>query len=77
MGVSKQQCQESAFVLKIGDRYFCGFSKTGRAMTAWSLAGAKTYIPFQTIGNEWLHEDLEKLDAKKKKYVRKTISITE
>lgn len=73
--MDREQCIEQAFVLMIGERYFCGFSKTGRTETAWSLAGAKTYMPFTGDENKWLSDDLEKLDTKKKKYVRKTISI--
>lgn len=35
----------SAAVLRIGERYFYGFTKTGRPKTAWSLAGAQMFRP--------------------------------
>lgn len=70
-----KEATTTALVLKIGNRFFSGFSKTGRAQTAWSLAGAKTYLPFTTVGNEWLNKDMEKLDKKKKKYELKTIAL--
>ena len=33
-----------AFVLKIGNRYFCRFGKNGQVQTAWSLAGAMFFM---------------------------------
>ncbi|NAW64533.1 hypothetical protein [Photobacterium halotolerans] len=31
-------------VIRIGNRFFCGFGKAGRVLTAWSLAGAKLFV---------------------------------
>jgi len=40
-----------AIVLRIGDRFYCGKSKTGRCQTAWSIAGAKLF-------GEWNEQDI-------------------
>jgi hypothetical protein len=56
----------SAVVLKIGDRYFCGFGrKRGAAeavLTAWSLAGAKLYQTAEGVTEDW-RRDRHKLQA--------------
>ena len=75
--MDKQFFINNAFVIKINDRYFSGFSKSGSALTAWSLAGAKMYMPFTDENNEWLNNDLKKLSDKKKEYVVKKITISE
>lgn len=41
--MTQREMATSACVIKIGDRYFYGFGKGGRTLTAWSLAGAKLY----------------------------------
>jgi len=36
---------DTAYVIKIDDRFFCGFTKYKRATkTAWSLAGSYAYL---------------------------------
>jgi hypothetical protein len=37
--------KQYAVVIRVGDRFFHKISATGRVITAWSLAGAKMYIP--------------------------------
>ena len=39
----------AALALKIGERYFVRHGKRGRAITAWSLAGARLFLPNTTI----------------------------
>lgn len=75
METSKQKCLEKAFVIKIADRFFSGFSKSGRVMTAWSLAGAKFYLPVKIENYVGLNNDLEKLKKKKKTFALKTVEI--
>ena len=55
--------QHKASAIMIGSRYFYCFGKSGRVMTAWSLAGAKLFL-FQGDRDEVV----EKLIAKKKKH---------
>ncbi|MFD2138819.1 hypothetical protein [Ancylobacter oerskovii] len=49
----------TAYVIKIGSRYFCRFGKGRRVMTAWSLAGATTFLP----RSEYVEKILQKLVA--------------
>lgn len=37
----------TAIVLLVGERFFCRFGKGGRAMFAWSLAGATMFGPWR------------------------------
>ncbi len=47
---------DKAIVIKIGDRYFSGKTKTGRLKTAWSLAGAKLF-------GGWSKDEIEKAET--------------
>ena len=35
--------RNTAIVLEIKERFFCGFGRGGRVKTAWSLAGARLF----------------------------------
>lgn len=48
--------RNTTIVLEIGDRFYCGRSKTGRLQTAWSLAGAKHF-------GEWMEPEISKAEA--------------
>lgn len=61
-----------AVVLRIGRRFFAGFSKTGRVTTAWSLAGARI---FSLFNDEDITDVITKLEAKKYKPVAATIVV--
>lgn len=37
---------DRAVVIQLGDRYFYGFGQGGRVLTAWSLAGAAMFAPW-------------------------------
>lgn len=59
----------SAYVIKIGNRFFCKFGKGNRVMTAWCLAGSKLF----QVGNDadphyFLAETKMKLNSLGKKY---------
>lgn len=64
--------QKTAIVIKIGNRYFERATKTS-VVTAWSLAGAKIYIPL----SKDLNKDIELLKLRKKKFEIITIGIVE
>lgn len=49
------------YVIRIGSRFFVRFGKGGRALTAWSLAGASLYLS----GSVELHNHLARLEAKR------------
>lgn len=61
-----------AIAIKIGNRYFCGFGKIGQVQTAWSLAGAKLFMP---TGKERIQIVTDKLNAKKKAFEMVNISV--
>ncbi|MEZ8409554.1 hypothetical protein AB6C88_17240 [Vibrio splendidus] len=60
-----EQAQSRAVVIKLGDRFFSGFGKQQRVLTAWSLAGARLFL---SVHDDRVKDTLEKLDEKKKKY---------
>lgn len=62
---------KQAYVIKIGDRYFTEFGKKGQVLTAWSLAGAETFL-----GND-VDVVINKLNAKGKKYSVEVIEVQE
>lgn len=53
-----------ARAIMLGDRYFVGWARDGRARTAWSLAGATLYLadPLSASG-EAFERDIERLVA--------------
>lgn len=57
--------KEEVLVIRIGNRYFANFGKAGRVQTAWSLAGATTYLHSQ-INCPQFHELIRKLGSKGK-----------
>lgn len=59
-----------AYVIKIGNRYFCGFGRKGRVMTAWCLAGATLFMSL--LPNNSI---LQKLKEKNKRF--KVVKIGE
>lgn len=63
---------KQAYVIKIGDRYFTEFGKKGQVLTAWSLAGAETFL-----GAERMDVVINKLNAKGKKYSVEVIEVQE
>ncbi|HAS6408290.1 TPA: hypothetical protein I7256_11280 [Vibrio vulnificus] len=62
---------KQAYVIKIGDRYFTEFGKKGQVLTAWSLAGAETFLGAD-VGVV-----INKLNAKGKKYSVEVIEVQE
>lgn len=63
---------KQAYVIKIGDRYFTNFGKKGQCQTAWSLAGAESFLDPQR-----LKLVMSKLDEKGKKYSVELITVQE
>lgn len=61
-----------AEVIMIGERFFCGFGKAGRVNTAWSLAGAKLYLPESGFG---VFGDYRILKCKGKKPVVRAVFL--
>ena len=61
-----------AIAIKIDERFFYGFGKSGRVITAWSLAGAKLF-------GYWHDEDIchieKRLEAKGKKHHRILVAV--
>lgn len=53
-----------AIVIMVGDRYLIGFDKGGRVQTAWSLAGATIFAPWNTNATD---SAISRLLKKKKK----------
>lgn len=49
------------FAIKINDRFFWKFGKNNRIQTAWSMAGAKTYLHSGEA-----NDDIEKIRVKYK-----------
>lgn len=64
----------SALVIKVGDRFFNDY-KNKRIKTAWSLAGAKKFLPNHK--REEFQKAIKKLQEKNYKPEIKTIIITE
>ncbi|EPR4993736.1 hypothetical protein ACU6DI_002781 [Vibrio navarrensis] len=50
---------------KQGQRFFCGFGKSGSVQTAWSLAGSKLFIKHD---KERINQVTERLSKKNKKF---------
>jgi hypothetical protein len=57
----ERNISEISQVIKIKDRYFCGFGKKNRVNTAWCLSGAATY---QDHDVTVIYEKLVKLGKK-------------
>lgn len=61
-------------VPRYGQRFFAGFGKRGRLLTAWSLAGATLFGP-------WRRDDVEavtkRLTAKGYSHVIRLVSVSE
>lgn len=54
--------KDTARIIKVDHRFFCGFGKSGQIMLAWSLAGAQLFV------NERVAESvMEAIKAKGKK----------
>ncbi len=60
----------AAYVIKMGNRYFCGFGRKGQVMTAWCLTGATLFMSLSPK-----HSILQKLQEKKKRF--KVVKIGE
>lgn len=41
----------TCYVLKVGRRFFCGFDRSGRVITAWSILGAVRRGCFYSSGD--------------------------
>jgi hypothetical protein len=61
----------TAFIIKIGDRFFYKFGKNDRVLTAWHFAGAKQFSCNEPTA------ELEKLEAKKIAYTILKIALVE
>lgn len=68
----------SAYVIRIRNRYFCGFDKAKRVNTAWSLAGAQMFlVNLRFPQDSKLIQAEEKLIAKNIKFDRLVVSLQE
>lgn len=64
MSLTQEQRANEAVVIKVGDRFFAGLSKTGMVQTAWSLAGATLYGEWR---DDLINADLAKVRARRKR----------
>lgn len=53
-----------AVALKVDGRFYCGVSKAGNVQTAWSLAGALLFGPWQV---DQIREAEKLIEARRKK----------
>lgn len=60
----------TAYIIKVKDRFFCGFGKSSRVKTAWCLAGANTYR------KDRLETDLAKLEKLNKNPTVHAVCVT-
>ena len=67
--------KDTAIVLAINGRFYCGKSKTGRAQTAWSLAGAKLFLNNK---HEYQNEKIQQAETflKKKGYHSNRLTVS-
>lgn len=70
--VSDPADRTSAVVLEVGDRFFIGFGRVGQVQTAWSLAGATMFGPWQE--GEIRHAEAG-LEAKGKRSRRRFVML--
>ncbi len=67
-----------SYVIRINNRYFCGFDKAKRVKTAWSLAGAQFFlVNLKFPQDSKLIQAEEKLIAKNIKFDRLVVSLQE
>jgi len=68
----RRQNTHKTRIIKLGNRFFCGFGKDQRVKTAWSVAGAKCFLMCQ---NDKINEVIEVLVQKKKQFEIQTLAI--
>lgn len=65
----------AAQAIRIGDRYFRGFGKGGRVLTAWTLAGAKLFRPDDPHTD--LQSTLTKVNRSRRRGVPVTVAVSD
>ncbi|MGL2994559.1 hypothetical protein [Flavobacterium sp. TSSA_36] len=68
-----------AYVICIKDKFFYKFSKDKKALTAWTLAGSKLFVPYMVddlFSDNEFHKTIRLLRSKKVNYVIKEVCLT-